>query len=239
MVKTLLEEGNDSFYENLKSYGFNQQESVSNSLVGNRIIDIETLSNVFSELSCTKCYNNDICLFEDSKYGLCSHFTLKCDGTWQRRGHTSLNGCVAVLSIDTGKVLDLEVMSSYCPTCRKLQKMHKNAEYVALKADHICQCNYEGSSAKMESVGAHRIFSRSVKSRQLKYTTYYGDELCSRDLLQKCLHGKTQNANESFNGTLWRRGPKEVFAWLKTVKIGAYDAAIQFNEGYMGCPKGV
>ncbi|GIY92524.1 uncharacterized protein CEXT_150421 [Caerostris extrusa] len=105
---------------------------------------------------------------------------ISVDGTWQRRGHTSLNGCVAVLSIDTGKVLDLEVMSSYCPTCRKLQKkMHKNAEYVALKAVHICQCNYQqqqlGSSAKMESIGAHRIFSRSVKSRQLKYTTYYGD----------------------------------------------------------------
>ncbi|GIY96312.1 hypothetical protein CEXT_42991 [Caerostris extrusa] len=96
------------------------------------------------------------------------------DGTWQRRGHTSLNGCVAVLSIDTGKVLDLEVMSSYCSTCRKLQKCLR-IEYVTLKADHICQCNYEGSSAKMESVGAHRIFSRSVKSRQLKYTTYYGD----------------------------------------------------------------
>ncbi|GIY27494.1 uncharacterized protein CDAR_496951 [Caerostris darwini] len=67
---------------NLKSYGFNQQESVSNSLVGNRIIDIETLSNVFSELACPKCFNNNICLFKDSKYGLCSHFTLergKCD----------------------------------------------------------------------------------------------------------------------------------------------------------------
>ncbi|GFU10454.1 uncharacterized protein TNCV_2012071 [Trichonephila clavipes] len=36
------------------------------------------------------------------------------DGTWQRRGHSSLNGCVAVLSIDTGKVLDLEVMSKWC-----------------------------------------------------------------------------------------------------------------------------
>ncbi|GFV76095.1 uncharacterized protein TNCV_4671841 [Trichonephila clavipes] len=33
------------------------------------------------------------------------------DGTWQRRGHSSLNDCVAVLSIDTGKVVDLEVMS--------------------------------------------------------------------------------------------------------------------------------
>ncbi|GFW33768.1 uncharacterized protein TNCV_4052171 [Trichonephila clavipes] len=26
------------------------------------------------------------------------------DGTWQRRGHLSLNGCVSAISIDTGKV---------------------------------------------------------------------------------------------------------------------------------------
>lgn len=26
------------------------------------------------------------------------------DGTWQQRGHTFLNGCVTVISIDTGKV---------------------------------------------------------------------------------------------------------------------------------------
>ncbi|GFW55501.1 uncharacterized protein TNCV_118851 [Trichonephila clavipes] len=39
------------------------------------------------------------------------------DGTWQRRGHSSLNGCVAVLSIDTGKVVDLEVMSKWCRNC--------------------------------------------------------------------------------------------------------------------------
>ncbi|GFX81177.1 uncharacterized protein TNCV_1911691 [Trichonephila clavipes] len=25
------------------------------------------------------------------------------DGTWQRRGHLSLNGCVSVISIDTGR----------------------------------------------------------------------------------------------------------------------------------------
>ncbi|GFU24762.1 uncharacterized protein TNCV_793861 [Trichonephila clavipes] len=28
------------------------------------------------------------------------------DGTWQRRGHMSLNGCVSVISIDTGKILE-------------------------------------------------------------------------------------------------------------------------------------
>ncbi|GIY27495.1 uncharacterized protein CDAR_496961 [Caerostris darwini] len=62
-------------------------------------------------------------------------------------------------------------MSSYCSTCIKLQKMHKNAEYVALKAHRICQCNYECSSAKMETIGVIEYF----QDRQLKYTTYYGD----------------------------------------------------------------
>ncbi|GFT08203.1 hypothetical protein TNCV_3481521 [Trichonephila clavipes] len=42
---------------------------------------------------------------------------ISVDGTWQRRGYTSMNGCVAAISVDTGKVLDIEVMSSYCPTC--------------------------------------------------------------------------------------------------------------------------
>ncbi|GIY05114.1 hypothetical protein CDAR_120891 [Caerostris darwini] len=46
------------------------------------------------------------------------------DGAWQRRGHTSLNGCVAVLSMDTGKVLDL---GSYVFVLPHLQKTTKNA----------------------------------------------------------------------------------------------------------------
>ncbi|GFV35832.1 hypothetical protein TNCV_2495391 [Trichonephila clavipes] len=27
------------------------------------------------------------------------------DGTWQKEGHTSLNGCVTAVSVDTGKLL--------------------------------------------------------------------------------------------------------------------------------------
>ncbi|GFX89151.1 uncharacterized protein TNCV_20471 [Trichonephila clavipes] len=40
------------------------------------------------------------------------------DGTWQRRGHMSINGYVSVISIDTGKILDLEVMTQYCKMCK-------------------------------------------------------------------------------------------------------------------------
>ncbi|GFY20267.1 SCAN box domain-containing protein [Trichonephila clavipes] len=60
-------------------------------------------------------------------------------------------------------------------------------------------------------------------------------ELCTKELLTKCLHGKTQNSNECLNGVIWRRVPKEVFVCLKTLKSGALDAVIQFNDGYKGC----
>ncbi|GFV33782.1 uncharacterized protein TNCV_4568971 [Trichonephila clavipes] len=114
----------------------------------------------------------------DKKQNLSSDI-VKCgisvDSTWQRRGYTSMNGCVAAISVYTGKVLDIEVISSYCPTCKRLQTMPRNFEYESSKADHICQCNFTGSSSKMEIVGASRIFLRSEKNRRLHYTQYYGD----------------------------------------------------------------
>ncbi|GFU43939.1 putative kolobok1-1 nv [Trichonephila clavipes] len=44
-------------------------------------------------------------------------------------------------------------------------------------------------------------------------------ELCTKELLTKCLHGKTQNSNECLNGVIWQRVPKEVFVCLKIFKI--------------------
>ncbi|GFW27354.1 uncharacterized protein TNCV_2832541 [Trichonephila clavipes] len=54
-------------------------------------------------------------------------------------------------------------------------------------------------------------------------------ELCTKELLTKCLHGKTQNSNECLNGVIWHRVPKEVFVCLKILKSGALD------DGYKGC----
>ncbi|GFY14298.1 uncharacterized protein TNCV_1020631 [Trichonephila clavipes] len=36
-------------------------------------------------------------------------------------------------------------------------------------------------------------------------------ELCTKELLTKCLHGKTQNSNECLNGVIWQRVPKGSF----------------------------
>ncbi|GFU65295.1 transposable element Tcb2 transposase [Trichonephila clavipes] len=54
-----------------------------------------------------------------------------------------------------------------------------------------------------------------------------------KDLLKKCLRGRTQNPNESFNKCIWERIPKTVFVGIETLKFGVMDAVICFNDGYL------
>ena len=54
-------------------------------------------------------------------------------------------------------------------------------------------------------------------------------ELSYGDLLVRCLHGKTQNPNES--GMIWPRIPKDTFLKLGQFEMGVYDAVAHFNQG--------
>ena len=90
---------------------------------------------------------------------------ISVDGTWQKRGFTSLNGAVTAISIETGRILDVEVMTRYYQGCINIEKLKENADlYEHLKLDHVCKFNHEGSAGKMEVVGMERIFSRSNKN---------------------------------------------------------------------------
>ena len=51
-------------------------------------------------------------------------------------------------------------------------------------------------------------------------------ELSDASLLKKCLHGKTQNSNESFNRTIWDRIPKTTYVSLQQLEFGTYVARI-------------
>ena len=42
---------------------------------------------------------------------------------------------------------------------------------------------------------------------------------------------KTQNANESFNGTIWERIPKTNYVSIKQLDFGVFDAVANFNIG--------
>lgn len=56
-------------------------------------------------------------------------------------------------------------------------------------------------------------------------------DLCKPEMLSKCLHGKTQNSNESFNGMIWNRVPKSTHVGLDILSLGVYDAINHFNIG--------
>lgn len=291
------------------------------------------------------------------------------DGTWQKRGHVSLNGAITATSIDNGKVVDVAIFSKYCK-CPDKKNHTPN-----------CLANYSGSSGGMEVEGAKQIFQRSL-SKNVRYTKYLGDGdskgfsavesldlydgtpitkleclghvqkrmgsrlrslksrtkgtklsdgktlggknrltdaaidqiqnyygqairqnsdnlekmkqavwalyyhkistdeephhgLCPKgegswckyqkaivtkekythshsipvpimetikpvfqalskpELLKKCLHGRTQNPNESLNNIIWNRIPKTVFVGIKTLHFGVYEAIASFNDGYI------
>lgn len=335
-----------------------------------------------SEFHIEEDTDNDDDLFDDvdddedeSNVEKLSNVGVIMDGSWQKRGHTSLNGFVSACSFDTGKILDVECMSKFCHSCKTNKKPCKQES---------CMKNYEGVSGGMESQGAVSIFKRSVEKYNLRYVKYLGDgdskgyqdvqesepygsnvkisklecvghvqkrmgsrlrtkvkamkgkklsdgkiisgkgrltkktidslqnyfglairrnrgnlkamrkdvwatffhrlstdekpnhhmcpkgvdswckferakvtkesythknslpeavmneikpifqDLSKEELLEKCLHGQTQNVNECFNGVVWSRLPKTVFIGLETFKLGVYDSVITFNEGNLG-----
>ncbi len=104
--------------------------------------------------------------------------TVSFDGTWQKRGHTSMYGVAAVIEVVTGLVIDYVVLSTYCHSCSL--KRHEfrdqpdafNAWYAVHKED--CSINYTGSSNAMEVEAAKRLWGRSL-ALGLMYTGLVGD----------------------------------------------------------------
>ncbi|GFX21207.1 uncharacterized protein TNCV_2251551 [Trichonephila clavipes] len=333
-------------------------------LTGNKIIYMEVLLNLFLQLCCPRCFEEGILLSEDSTYEvselsmqkgaselLVLHPTknkivecgISVDGTWQRRGYSSMNGCVASLSVDTadhechsnfqGSALKMEavgatrifqrsivkrglkyahyygdrdskgfisvkdtyemdsvtkyecighVQKRVGARLRKLKSKNKNlsgkgkltdsfidglqnyyeiavrsnvGNLSGLQQNVIAALFHCSSSVEKPMHGQCPIgkdswcyYQRALSCGKKPNEKYKGLsnevlntikptylELCTKELLTKCLHGKIQYSNECLNGVIWQRVPKEVFVCLKILKSGALDAVIQFNDRYKGC----
>jgi hypothetical protein len=116
-----------------------------------------------------------------------SDITVSADATWQRRGFCSLNGVADVASIETKKILDVEVLTRFCAKCANKKKILKDAPFkrwqVKHQADGECDINHHGSAGMIEPAGMTEIFRRSEKERGvinptekgLRYVNYLGD----------------------------------------------------------------
>jgi hypothetical protein len=52
------------------------------------------------------------------------HVAAAFDGSWQKKGHTSLNRVVTVTSLEIGIVVDVECLAKYCHGCQNHTGKH-------------------------------------------------------------------------------------------------------------------
>lgn len=95
------------------------------------------------------------------------------DGAWQKRGYSSLNGVVTLIS--AGKCVDTEVLSKKCKECEVWEHQKGTSNYDDWLQTHNCAINHTGSAGSMEVVGMKRMFERSVRLYHLRYTKFIGD----------------------------------------------------------------
>ncbi|GFW95592.1 uncharacterized protein TNCV_2857581 [Trichonephila clavipes] len=138
----------------------------------NVIVDINLLACVFFEaVKCIKQQEKSVntvwqklfvkpLMKNDGKRDL----AVAVDGSWQKRGFSSKNGLVTVTSVDTGKVIDVEVFFKTLYLSEQNRSIFKIVREI-----------FEGYSGKMEVAGALSIFQRSQSLYNVRYTKYLGD----------------------------------------------------------------
>ena len=100
------------------------------------------------------------------------------DGTWQKRGFTSLYGVGVCIDVMTGLVVDYELLSKYCHACKLMEAKHLPAQELAdWKERHADECcvTHTLSSKAMEQEAAKRMWARSVAENRMRYTAMLSD----------------------------------------------------------------
>ena len=115
----------------------------------------EELSKAAWDVKCFKREVGEFSRFSDKELKqLTVDAAITIDGSWSSRGWTSRDGIVAVISVDTGKVLDVIYLSSTCKQCEQMEKRKDAGEITPLeymewyiKHDDDCYLNHDGSSS--------------------------------------------------------------------------------------------
>jgi len=109
--------------------------------------------------------------------GLAEGIVVSGDGTWKKRGFSSLLSVTSLIGWCTGKVIDVNVKSKICNQCNYWKQKEGTAEYEEWAETHkdSCEKNHEGSAGKMEVDAVIEMFQQSEKLHGLKYSHYVGD----------------------------------------------------------------
>jgi NH3-dependent NAD+ synthetase len=98
---------------------------------------------------------------------------------------------VSATSIDTGKVIDVVVLTKCCQRCANAKDSEKLKEH---QESHACNINFQGVSGGMEAAGAVAIFTRSVDMHGVRYTKclWDGDSKGFMKVVEARPYGETE-----------------------------------------------
>ena len=88
------------------------------------------------------------------------------DGTWHKRGFSSLFGVTSLIEHFTGRIIDVLVKSSYYEACEPWKDKKNTDEYEEWYETYkeTCLVNHEGSAGKMEVDAIIETFRRSLEN---------------------------------------------------------------------------
>lgn len=119
------------------------------------------------------------------------------------------------------KVLDTEVLTTFCAVCKQLDNDNKP---LAKIAKQNCKQNHDGCAGKMETDGIVRIFKRSQEKYGLRYTRYLGDG-DSKSYAEVCKSGVYDNiaiVKEECCGHVQKRMGKALMSVVEESKGKSY-----------------
>ena len=116
------------------------------------------------------------------------------DGKWQKKGFSSTLGIVTTISIDSGKDLDVAILSKSYKGCASMKKIASSdpPRCETWKLSHNCSINYTGFEPGMETAVATKIFTSPKKKHGLYYTSFYEDGDSKAYAAVKCIYGPTK-----------------------------------------------
>ncbi|GFX43294.1 uncharacterized protein TNCV_2390021 [Trichonephila clavipes] len=105
-----LKTASASKLEDLKDIFLENSSGNCNKIFGHRIFDVTALLSVSAVLCCPVCLHDELSLTEDSRYGICSNFSIKCRNYDFLKGFTSSEKIYSKSKLNTLIVFALRVI---------------------------------------------------------------------------------------------------------------------------------
>ena len=97
------------------------------------------------------------------------------DGTWAKRGFSSLTGVFFAISVNTCEVLDYTALSKACQkrALKESQCEGDDKKFLGWRREHLatgeCDINFNGSSPALEAEWAFILWRRSIELQKKKH----------------------------------------------------------------------